>query len=101
MAQVPHADPGLVCPLHKLDMAEVCHKCPLWVLVRGTHPQTGKEVDNWNCSLAWLPVLMIENSQQQRATATAVSDFRNEVVKTNDVIVAAAQRNGQQRIRGD
>jgi hypothetical protein len=35
--------------------------------------------------MAWMPMLMIENSQQQRQTGAAVESFRNEMVKTNDV----------------
>jgi hypothetical protein len=53
--------------------------------VRGNNPNTGEEIDDYGCSIAWLPVLMIENSQQQRQTGAAVESFRNEMVKANDV----------------
>lgn len=52
--------------------------------IRGANPNTGAEVDEWGCSVAWLPVLMIENSQQQRSTGAAVESFRNEMVKANE-----------------
>lgn len=62
--------------------------------VRGNNPNTGEEVDDYGCSIAWLPVLMIENSQQQRQTGAAIESFRNEMVKANDisqrVLLAAA-----------
>jgi hypothetical protein len=51
----------------------------------GTNPNTGKEVEEWGCSMAWMPMLMIENSQQQRGTSAAVESFRNEMVKNNEV----------------
>lgn len=51
------------------------------MLVRGKHPQTGADVDEWGCAMSWLPVLLIENSQQQRQTGAAVESFRNEVAK--------------------
>lgn len=54
------------------------------MLVRGKNPQTGEEVDEWNCAVTWLPMLMIENSQQQRQTGAAVESFRNEMVKVNE-----------------
>lgn len=58
------------------------------------NPNTGKEVDEWGCAIAWLPVLMIENSQQQRSTGAAVESFRNEMVKANEasqqILLAAA-----------
>lgn len=85
MAQIPHADKGLTCPLHKQPMEKVCHKCPLWMNVRGLNPQTGDPVDQWNCSLAWLPMLLIENAQQSRQTGAAVESFRNEMIKANAV----------------
>ena len=34
--------------------------------------------------MGWLPVLLVENSQQQRSTGAAVESFRNEMVKAND-----------------
>ncbi|MGO4836635.1 hypothetical protein AB4144_30755, partial [Rhizobiaceae sp. 2RAB30] len=38
----------------------------------------------WNCTIAFLPLLLIENSGQQRQTGAAVESFRNEMVKAND-----------------
>jgi hypothetical protein len=51
----------------------------MWMLVRGKNPNTGQEVDQWNCSFAFLPMLMIENSQQARGVGAAVESFRNEM----------------------
>lgn len=84
MSKKPQADPGEVCPFHGKDVSKVCHRCPLYVLVRGKNPNTGEEVDEWACSLAWTPILLVENSQQQRQTGAAVESFRNEMVKTNE-----------------
>jgi hypothetical protein len=58
--------------------------CAWFIQVRGINPNTGKEVDEWACSMAWLPILMIENSQQQRQTGAAVESFRNEMVRANE-----------------
>jgi len=52
--------------------------------MRGHNPNTGKEVDEWSCAMTWLPILLIENSQQQRSTGAAVESFRNEMVKANE-----------------
>jgi hypothetical protein len=49
-------------------------------------PQSGQEVDQENCAIAWLPLLLVENSQQQRQTAAAVESFRNEMVEGNNVL---------------
>lgn len=56
-----------------------------YVQVHGLNPQTGEPVSNWQCSVALLPLLMIENSKQQRSTAAAVESFRNESVKRSDI----------------
>lgn len=73
---------GKFCPLIKKDCVGL--KCSWFTQIRGTNPNTGKEVDEWACSMAWLPVLLIENSQQQRHTGSAVESFRNEMVKANE-----------------
>jgi hypothetical protein len=71
--------PGTYCPLIKKDC--VGTKCSWFTQIRGTNPNTGQEVDEWGCAVAWLPMLMIENSQQQRQTGAAVESFRNEMTK--------------------
>ena len=79
MAQIK---PGKWCPLIKKDCVEL--KCAWYCQVRGLNPQTGEEVDEWGCAITWAPMLMIENSQQQRATGAAVESFRNEVIRTSE-----------------
>jgi len=74
--------PGNYCPLLKKDCIGL--QCAWFTQVRGHNPNTGKEVDEWSCAIAWLPILLIENSQQQRSTGAAVESFRNEMVKANE-----------------
>lgn len=84
--------PGNFCPLIKEDCIGI--KCAWITQVRGTNPNTGKDVDEWGCAVTWLPVLLIENSQQQRQTGAAVESFRNEVVSANQqttALLAATQ----------
>lgn len=58
-------------------------ECGWFTQLRGTNPNTGEPIDEWGCAIAWLPVLLVENSQQQRQTGAAVESFRNEMVKSN------------------
>jgi hypothetical protein len=74
--------PGNYCPLLKKECIGI--QCAWFTQVRGHNPNTGKEVDEWSCAVVWLPVLLIENSQQQRSTGAAVESFRNEMVKANE-----------------
>lgn len=84
--------PGNFCPLIKEDCKGIA--CSWFTQMRGTNPNTGKEVDEWGCAVVWLPTLLVENSQQQRQTGAAVESFRNEMVKANavsfPVLLAAA-----------
>ena len=57
------------------------HRCMWYTAVRGTNPNTGEEVDEWNCAIAWGPILQIETSQTQRGVSAALESFRNETVK--------------------
>ena len=73
---------GSFCPLIKKDCIEL--KCAWFTQLRGSNPNTGEEIDDWGWAVGWLPVLLVENSQQQRSTGAAVESFRNEMVKAND-----------------
>jgi len=84
MSQIPHGPDHLYCPLHRSKMSKCCHVCPLWVQLRGVNPNTGKEVDSWQCSLAALPMLLVENAQQSRQNGAATESMRNEIVKRMD-----------------
>ena len=72
MEQTPHAGKGLICPLHKKDMSQVCHKCPWWTQIRGKNPQSAEMMDHWSCAIALLPILLVENAQVGRGTTMAI-----------------------------
>ena len=70
------------CPL---DNFNPCRKfeCGWFIQIRGKHPQTGEEVDEYGCAMALMPMLMIENSRQTSQAGSAIENFRNEMVKQN------------------
>lgn len=72
------------CPLHEFSPCKQL-ECSWFTKVQGKHPQNEEVVEEWGCAIAWLPVLLIENSQQQRHTGAAVESFRNEMVKASEV----------------
>lgn len=76
-------EPKANCPL---DNFNPCRQldCAWFLKIRGSNPNTGEDIDDWGCSIAWMPVLLIENSQMQRQTGAAVESFRNEMVKANE-----------------
>lgn len=84
--------PKTNCPLNNFSPCKEL-ECAWFTQIRGTNPNTGQEVDEWACSMAWLPILLIENSQQQRHTGAAVESFRNEMVKANDATLKLVSSN--------
>jgi len=74
---------GEWCPLIKKECVGL--QCAWLTKVQGTNINTGQEVEEYQCAIAWLPLLLIENSGMQRQTGAAVESFRNEMVKSNEV----------------
>lgn len=76
------------CPLNNFEPCKELD-CGWFTQLRGTNPNTGQEVDDWGCAVTWLPMLLIENSQQSRQTGAAVESFRNEFVKEQQNLVVS------------
>jgi hypothetical protein len=86
---------GTFCPLIKKDCVEM--KCAWFTRIQGFDTNTGNQVDEWQCAISLMPMLLVENSGQQRQTGAAVESFRNEMVKANDqtakVLLANVNKN--------
>ena len=91
---------GKFCPLIGEDCLGL--KCSWFTQIRGAHPQTGEEIDEWGCAVNWMPTLLIENSQQQRQTGAAVESFRNETLNRLSQTISMKKINGPvKKIEGD
>lgn len=66
------------CPL--IQKKCVQHKCAFYVSINGTNPNTGEVINKWDCSVSWMPFMMMEASQKANQAAAAVESFRNEMV---------------------
>ena len=71
----------LKCPLLKKPCIE--HQCAWYIQFAGTDPTSGASLNDWGCSMTWMPLLLVENANMQRQTGAAVESFRNEMVKAN------------------
>lgn len=71
------------CPLNGFEPCKQLD-CAWFVQMRGTDPNSGKEVDEYSCGIAWIPMLLVENAMQSRQSGAAIESFRNEMVKAND-----------------
>ena len=90
---------GTYCPLLKKEC--IGTKCAWFTRVQGYDTNTGKEVDEYQCAIAWMPMLMVENSGQQRQTGVAVESFRNEMVKANENSIKILAETSKQNLLGD
>ena len=88
-------EPKNQCPLNNFEPCKQLD-CAWFLKVRGANPNTGEDIDEWGCAIAWTPIMLIENAQMSRQTGAAVESFRNEVVKSNEVsmqmLVAATKK---------
>jgi hypothetical protein len=93
---------GTFCPLIKKDCVGLT--CAWYTRVQGYDVNSGNQVDSYECAISWLPMLLIENSGQQRQTGAAVESFRNEMVKANEVntqlLLATSESQQPKLIRG-
>jgi hypothetical protein len=77
-------EPKNNCPLNSFKPCKQLD-CAWFIEVHGTHPNTGEPLKDWGCSMAMMPMMLIENARQQHSTAAAIESFRNEMVKNNEV----------------
>ena len=71
------------CPLNNFEPCKQLD-CAWFIKLDGKDPNTGKDIDEFGCAVAWMPMLLIENAQQSRQTGAAVESFRNQMVRQNE-----------------
>lgn len=71
------------CPINGFNPCKKL-ECAWFIQLRGTDPNSGKDIDEWGCAVAFTPTLLIENALQSRQTGAAVESFRNEMVRANE-----------------
>ena len=54
---------GKWCPFIQKNCKE--HKCALYTNIQGYNSNTGQEMNQWGCSLTFLPMLSIEIAAKQ------------------------------------
>ena len=90
-------EPKSNCPLNGFQPCKEL-ECAWFMKLEGKNPNNGKDIEEWGCAVAWMPILILENSQMQRQTGAAVESFRNEMVKANyasqQILMTAANLQG-------
>lgn len=85
-----------LCPLLRKPCIQ--DRCEFWVHLMGMNPQTGQPMDEWSCTFRWLPVLLVENSNQQRQTAASVDKTANQIARSRAEFIAALPEEAKQRL---
>ena len=58
-------------------------RCPLYQSLK-VQKEPGVWEDEWKCSIAWMPILLIENRNAMDACAKYTESFRNELIARVD-----------------
>ena len=87
---------GTFCPLIQGDCKKL--ECVWFTRVAGKDPNTGKQIDEYACAVAWMPTLLIENAQQSRQAGAAVESFRNEVSSNGGALMGMIAGVAQKRL---
>lgn len=69
-----------VCPLGsecERVVEDHIERCAWYVQIEGVNPQNGDRVNDSKCSMAWQPILMIEQTAGVNQTASSVQALRN------------------------
>jgi hypothetical protein len=67
-----------------VDGKQIIFRCPWYVRVRRIDNNTGDELDQFSCAIAWMPTLMINTANEARKGAAATESFRNEMVEQGE-----------------
>ncbi len=65
------------------DGKPVLVRCPLYTSLKVLN-EKGEWEDEWKCSIAWVPILLIENRKATDACAKYTESFRNELIARVD-----------------
>lgn len=89
--------PGTFCPLIKDECIQF--KCMFWTHMSGKNPQNGEHVDEWDCAIKWMPMLMTENTKESIGMSASLDSFRNAVVRgQHDDVLRLAEHEAAQEI---
>ena len=68
---------GKWCPFVGKKCVE--HKCVFYKNIIGTDPQTGVEINQWDCAISMMPTLAVEISQKVNQASASVDSLKNDL----------------------
>ena len=82
---------GNLCPLIGEDCREL--ECLWYTEIQGTNPQTGEEISEWGCAVAWIPFMQMDQTKHLNQQGAAIESFRNDTVDLFSPIIPVQQQN--------
>jgi hypothetical protein len=73
------------CPFFRKGCMK--HECMFWTHLIGMNPQTGQDIDKFDCAISILPMLLVENAKNVSQAQAAVEDFRDKSTKFEDKLI--------------
>lgn len=89
MNQIPHATPGLLCPMLRKDVSKVCHKCAWWTGLTWKDAH-GESHHNWRCAMVMNAITNVDIVKATTGAQAATESMRNEVVARSGVMPLGA-----------
>ena len=68
--------------LKEKDGKPILVRCPWYTMVRGRKVNTGEEVDDWGCAIAWLPALLTNNTAAVTGCAVSTQNLQNNLLQS-------------------
>lgn len=87
--QIPHANPGMICPLRKKDVSKVCHTCAWWVGQYWTDPKTQEIKHKWNCAQVMAALGNVDVVRSMAGVQAATEALRNVVARPGNFTIIA------------
>ena len=82
----------ITCPLGsecEKAVDGVLEVCAWYVKLQGKNPQTGENINEQRCAIAWQPILAIEGNGAVSGVAASIQSLRNETVARQDIALGA------------
>ena len=83
-------DVVITCPLGS-ECEEIkdgkLHRCRWYKELMGKNPNTGEETKQWDCAMAWQPLLQTETSGAMVGVAASFNSMRNESIVRQDKLL--------------
>ncbi len=90
MQQIPPGPKDVYCPLWRKPMAKVCHTCA-WYVELQQQAADGTVKAQWTCSIPAQVTMQSETKRQIIQNGAATESLRNELVRTAENSITAAE----------